>query len=423
VSEPLAIVGASTRAAAASALRAGYQPVTADLFADADLRLTATATRIAPYPDGFLDWLRTIDPPAWMYTGALENHPELVDQMAWLAPLWGNPGDVLQLVRSPATLANALRTSGLLFPETRTSLVGLPQDGTWLAKTYQGASGSGVRELSKEQGAGSREKETHNDEGRWTMDDGKPIRHSSFGNSSFSVLPAPRSPLPAYFQQRIPGTSGAAVFVAAAGAATLLGLTCQLIGEPWLGAHGFQYAGSIGPLAISETALAALKKIGITLAARFELVGLFGVDFILAGDEVWTIEVNPRFTASVEIVERVTGVPAIAAHAQACINGWLGSSVSEPPGFLSQAHGKAILFARRDITLTAAFADWTLAEATRTPWPTLADVSSAGTHIAAGRPILTLFAAAATPAAVEARLRQRVAEIEQRVYADSRITD
>ena len=423
---PLAIVGASTRAAAASALRAGFQPVTADLFADADLRLTATATRIAPYPDGFLDWLRTIEPPAWMYTGALENHPELVDQMAWLAPLWGNPGDVLQAVRSPAALAAALRTSGLLFPDTRTSPDGLPRDGSWLAKTYQGASGSGVRELSKEQGAGSREQEIHNDEGRRTMDDGKPIRHSSFGNSSFSVLPAPRSQLPAYFQQRIPGTPGAAVFVAAAGAATLLGITRQLIGEGWLAAHGFQYAGSIGPLPISDRALAAIKIIGHALAERFELVGLFGVDFILAGDDVWTIEVNPRFTASVEIVERVTGVQAIAAHAAACRGAesreqGAGSFAYSPlpaPCSLLPAHGKATLFARRDTTLTPAFADWSLAEATHTPWPSLADVSTAGTQIAAGRPILTFFAAAPTPAEVEAQLRLRVAEIEQKVYAD-----
>ncbi len=91
----IAIVGASTRSAAASALRAGFQPITADLFADADLRAIATATRISPYPEGLVDWLRAVEPPAWMYTGALENHPELVDQMAWIAPLWGNPGDVL----------------------------------------------------------------------------------------------------------------------------------------------------------------------------------------------------------------------------------------------------------------------------------------------------------------------------------------
>src|SRR5687768_8535892 len=96
--DPLAIVGASARSAAASAVRAGFQPITADLFADADLRRIATATRISPYPEGILDWLRTMQPPAWMYTGALENHPELVDQMAWVAPLWGNPGEVLTRV-------------------------------------------------------------------------------------------------------------------------------------------------------------------------------------------------------------------------------------------------------------------------------------------------------------------------------------
>src|SRR5207253_82960 len=113
----------------------------------------ATATRIRPYPEGLLDWLRTIEPPAWMYTGALENHPELVDQMAWIAPLAGNPGDVLARVRSPWELATALQTAGLLFPETRQSSEGLPRDESWLAKTYHRASGSGVRALSMEQGA------------------------------------------------------------------------------------------------------------------------------------------------------------------------------------------------------------------------------------------------------------------------------
>src|SRR6478672_10569785 len=144
---PLAIVGASTRSAAASAVRAGFQPLAADLFADADLRAIATATRISPYPEGLLDWLRAVEPPAWMYTGALENHPELVDQMAWVAPLWGNPGDVLARVRSPCELEMVLRKAGLLFPETRASAEGLPLDGSWLVKSYRGASGSGVRPL------------------------------------------------------------------------------------------------------------------------------------------------------------------------------------------------------------------------------------------------------------------------------------
>jgi hypothetical protein len=142
---PLAIVGASVRSAAASAVRAGYRPLAADLFADKDLRAIATTTRVSPYPDGLLEWLRTVEPAAWMYTGALENHPELVDQMAWVAPLWGNPGDVLARVRSPWGLASPLNDAGLLFPEMRSSPDGLPMDGSWLVKTYRGASGSGVK--------------------------------------------------------------------------------------------------------------------------------------------------------------------------------------------------------------------------------------------------------------------------------------
>jgi uncharacterized protein len=375
VNQPLAIVGASTRAAAASAMRAGFQPVTADLFADADLRAIATATRISPYPEGLLDWLRTIEPPAWMYTGALENHPELVDQMAWIAPLWGNPGDVLQQVRSPIELARALGSAGFLFPETRTSSEGLPQDGTWLAKTYTGASGSGVRILGE----------------TWHRQ--------------------------CVFQKHIPGIPCAATFVALDNTAVLCGVTRQLVGEAWLGSHGFQYAGSIGMWPISKTTDTILMEIGDLLTKRFELSGLFGLDFILDGDQVWTLEVNPRYTASVEICERAAGWHAIESHA----TDWPhppATSQSAWNRLPAIAHGKAILFAKRDIVICESFAEMSLVEALRTPWPTLADVSPAHTQIEAGRPILTIFATGATVDDVERKLRTRAEELESQLYSN-----
>ncbi|HEX5471930.1 MAG TPA: ATP-grasp domain-containing protein [Lacipirellulaceae bacterium] len=395
MNQPLAIVGASTRSAAASAVRAGFQPLAADLFADADLRQIATCTRISPYPEGFVDWLRAIEPPAWMYTGALENHPELVDQMAWIAPLLGNPGDVLARVRSPWELAHALRSAGLLFPETRDTSDGISPDGSWLMKTYRGASGSGVRVWSREQGAGSRE--------------------------SGGMLPA-------VFQRRVAGTACSAVYVAADDGATLLGATKQLIGEPRLGARGFQFAGSIGPLPTSEAVRNILTHIGNVLAAKFELIGLFGVDFILDDkQQVWTIEVNPRYTASAEIVERFSGISALAAHVAACRGSnppqRAGPSSAPAGGGDAPArdgviiHGKAILFAKRDIEVNQTFADYALNEALRTPWPTLADLPSAGTIIETGRPIFTQFEEGSTLEEVEQRLRRRVAELECILYA------
>ncbi len=164
-----------------------------------------------------------------MYTGALENHPELVDQMAWIAPLLGNPGDVLARVRSPWELARTLQGAGLLFPETRTTAEGLYPDGSWLTKTCRGASGSGVRSWKGEQEDAIAKADESND---------------------------------AVYQRRVEGTPCAAVYVAADGGATLLGIVRQLVGEPWLGSHDFQYAGSIGPWPVAEAALNTLALIG-----------------------------------------------------------------------------------------------------------------------------------------------------------------
>jgi hypothetical protein len=68
--------------------------------------------------------------------------------------------------------------------------------------------------------------------------------------------------------------------------------------------------------------------------------------------------------------------------------------------------------------ISPAFAEFALAEAMRAPWPSLADVPTAGTPIDAGRPILTFFAEGSTLGDVEARLRARAAELERFIYED-----
>src|SRR5438067_508062 len=97
------IVGASTRAAAFSALRAGLRPWCADLFADVDLQHACPALRIAgsDYPHGLERMLALAPPGPWLYTGALENRPAFVERLAQLRPLWGNDQAVLRRVRRP----------------------------------------------------------------------------------------------------------------------------------------------------------------------------------------------------------------------------------------------------------------------------------------------------------------------------------
>jgi predicted ATP-grasp superfamily ATP-dependent carboligase len=216
------------------------------------------------------------------------------------------------------------------------------------------------------------------------------------------------------YQQRIAGVSCAGVYVGNGQSASLLGISRQLVGEAWLGARNFRYAGSIGPYPVKEAVRATIRNIGNLLASRFTLLGLFGVDFVVNGEQVWPLEVNPRYTASVEVIERATGVSGISVHSDAC-----RGSPLDPLSYVESAavHGKAILFAHRPVRLSPAFVDWATKESQNEHWPKIADISPPNTPIRRGRPIVTVFANDANPDKAEEKLRAAAAEIERRVFS------
>src|SRR5260370_33050866 len=74
------LLGASTRAAAGSARRAGWTPWCADLFAEAGLQAIATGRKgpIDAYPLGLVDALAEAPQAPVTYTGALVNRPDLL---------------------------------------------------------------------------------------------------------------------------------------------------------------------------------------------------------------------------------------------------------------------------------------------------------------------------------------------------------
>jgi predicted ATP-grasp superfamily ATP-dependent carboligase len=367
------VVGASARAAAFSARRAGLEPFCADLFADLDLAACASVTLLvgAEYPAQLQRVIQTGPAAPWMYTGALENQPELVGCLAECRPLWGNGRGVLRRVRDPFQLAACLGRAGVPHPQVRGDRAGLPTDGTWLAKPLAGAGGRGVRPWRGGAAgrAGTTESNTH------------------------------------YFQQRIDGVACAAVFVADGRQSVLIGVTRQLVGEPALHAEAFHYCGSIGPLALDHGLNQDVERLGQVLAAQFGLVGLFGVDGILADGCFWPVEINPRYTASVEVLELALGVPTMALHRDACTRGAVPQSDAIRDASSSDAGrvtiGKAILFAPEDLTVPD-LSPWlsdAIACPGRWPVPRIADVPHAGERIAARRPICTVFAVQGSHAA------------------------
>src|SRR5262245_19294559 len=86
----LLIIGASTRAAAVSAVPAGLQPTCVDLFADSDLAGLCPVVRLPAkdFPAGFQRAAQLAPPGPFIYVGGLENHPEIVASISRSRALW-----------------------------------------------------------------------------------------------------------------------------------------------------------------------------------------------------------------------------------------------------------------------------------------------------------------------------------------------
>ena len=161
-----------------------------------------------------------------------------------------------------------------------------------------------------------------------------------FGSCLAVILPdATRG---CYYQRYLPGEPCSAVFVAAVGSARLLGVTRQLIGQSGLGGESFLYTGSIGPLQLTSSQRQQWQYLGDCLSAGFSLRGLFGVDAIDTGEAIVPVEVNPRYTASIEVLERSLRWPIVAWHVQACREARL-PEVRSPTSV--GCSGKAIVYA------------------------------------------------------------------------------
>lgn len=371
----LAIVGASVRAAAQSAIRAGFDVVGADLFADADLDGVCPITKIENYPDGLADWLAKQEVDAWMYTGALENYPDLVDRMAQITPLWGVSGEPLRRCRDPLVLQDVFRDAGVAFPETRLATGEEHREPGWLAKTYRHSNGVGV----------------------W------PIRRTADAKRAHEAG--------AYVQQGAAGREYGATFaIGSEGVAQLLGVTETLTNRPDnpLGHRGF--LGAVGPVTPGPLMRSALARLGKVLATQLNLRGPIGVDLIGEG-KVWTvIEINPRYTASVEVLLR--SKPSLAEQ---LLPGGVGCDRqrdTRAKGFAA----KRIVYTLRQLVVSKPFESWAHEQSVK---ERLADIPRAGSLLERGAPVCTCLARVSDTGAAKKVLEQRALEALSKLYATS----
>ncbi len=376
------IIGISTRGMAESAKAAGYDLVTVDYFGDYDQKSWCenfSLKRDLNLPFGsaqLYEASRKINFDAVAYTSNLENHPEVVKRFEDASPekpgrLLGNRAEVLSRVRHAPTLFGFLQRQGISVPET----------------IYKG------------------QQPAANDNRRWLR---KPI-HSGGGHDIEFSTEGQSMGRGFIRQEYIPGIAASASFVANGEACIVLGLTEQIIGRPEFGAQDFRYCGNILPLAEEQASvLTQVQNITARLTREFNLVGVNGLDFILKENQVFPLEVNPRYSASMELIERAYGLSIFDLHVRSIEHRSLPQFDLSARWVDQKFYGKAILYAGQDGN----------APDTR-GWPQrdIRDIPFPGEALTADSPVCTILSSGDTRADCFASLAAQAAAIKGEIYA------
>ena len=365
---PVLIAARSARQLARAACAAGYAPRVVDLFGDDDTRAASDQLIVTPAAHGFrfrprrlLADLQRLDAGAGLplvWGAGLEAAPRLLSQLGHVFEVCGSARHGLEALLQPARLAAQLRA--LDVPTPAIALGKVPARGRWLCKSRGEAGGQHVR----------------------------------WGVPGATLAPND------YAQAFCAGRSMSVVFVAGARTLEVLGYNAHLF---WPHAAApFTYAGAVGgqslPRRLCRDIEAALRRV----AVQFGLRGLCGVDFVVDAHDRWhLIEINPRWTATVELV--AAPAAAFRAHLAACRDlPW------RRPQARRRAHAHAVVMLDNPIRIPNSL-----------NWPAwVADRPGAGARLPRGAPLCTVLADGATPDIACEQLAQRVRALRRLLAID-----
>ncbi len=364
------LVGASVRALASAAVRAGWEAWATDQFGDVDL--CESAARYWPWksPQHVARLAERLPPMPVAYTGALENRPRLVRVLAQRHALLGNDESALAVVRSPQVWTEVLEAHGFpVLPVCRQLPPGAnPRE--WLEKPIASGGGRSIRWASGER-AGRR----------------------------------------CFFQKHKPGPSWGAVFVAGPRKVRLVGVTRQWLGGEVRGTHPYQYAGSSGPVVLDDCHRRGLEARASAVAAAGGLRGWFGIDLVGEPGEWCIVEINPRYPASLEVLELASGKTWWTDHVAAFLE-------DRDPGpkmaaASSGAAAKRILYAPTNLTAQAVLA--AVDQTASTFGVSAADLPHSDVSFRPGAPMVTLLCRSSSREDVEATISEAAEYLIRRV--------
>ena len=377
----IGLIGASCRAMAASLVRGGFSVAAADMFADFDLSQIGEVKALSNYPWSGRRWLRECDVDAWCYTGGMENHPRLIERMAADKPLLGCSPRTLRLVRDPFWLAGLAKRYGFDFPETcrihdpaYDPMQPEPSD-QWLIKPFRSAGGLNIEPVSTLPGSAHR----------------------------------------FYLQRKLPGVPMSAVVLSTKEGYQVVGVSQLHVGNEYGAPLPYLFAGAVS---LCSPSMEMLEPIVRAIHDEAGMIGLWGFDFLLT-DRPTLLEVNPRWTATMPLHERMREEPLMPCHVQACLQ----KKVKASSRFAHWSSGARIVYALRPFefncqTLRDIQVAFSVNEESYLTNPCVGDIPMPGTKIEVAHPVCTLYVDGKSEELVAEALRESQSKLEGIIYSE-----
>ena len=333
------VIGMDVVSLATSATKAGYKVYTVDYFGDQDLKrvcheslsivkqtLGVTCGQLSTNfnPEALLQLTmgllkkNTID--VTLLSTGLDDSPDVLFELNDMIPILGNCPHVIKRIRDKMKFFQELERLEIPHPETamaenfeearkKAKDIGYPV----LVKPSKGFGGVGIR---KAQGP----KELK-----------QAFQHAPLIDEKVLI------------QEYISGTPASVSLISSNNETITLTLNEQLLGVNELGQEEpFGYCGNVVPLVTTRSVMNRCKNTTERITSHFGLIGSNGIDFVISKEGIpYVVEVNPRFQATLECVERVLGINMVEAHMKACLQGILPIIVKKTAVFCT----RLILFA------------------------------------------------------------------------------
>ncbi|MCE2751145.1 MAG: ATP-grasp domain-containing protein [Pirellula sp.] len=397
----ICLVGASCRAAAQSAARAGCSRILAwDDFLDADLLEIAQARSLADFPESCPQSLAELRGIPLVLCGGMENQPDFIQRRIDQGMLCGVTGKMLRQLRSIESWQRWASESRIGWPTTIQDLsdprLESIRSESWMLKPVGRAGGVHVRGIASLEGL--------DHEAKLGPDPGNPKSNLW------------------YLQEYIPGISIGVSYCTESNVSDelprtrIVGIARSILSEeldaplPWI------YRGSLAPYSVSPKVQASLERFAKTVVKSTGIRGLWQADFqIDLQGQLWLLEINPRWSASMELHETLQGFSWITEHLRILKSG----ASKNVPGRGSPAGlqvAKGILYAPHAMHLSLSQVDrlwrfgWhgTLREL-QTGEFCLADIPQSdpqGVDFAEGMPIVTVLVAGGENEDLPRKIRQ-----------------